>query len=343
VLTSVKELTVFVKMNSVGLVFVAYICSFILYKSYEDPSQIHFELEAPELSLGMAQFGGVMVLSFFVHSAIMSIMKNQKQPEHNGRDLTIAYMLVGLTYALIGGSAYIRFNHEELPQDFLNLFPQNDVTAVIARICLLLQLMTVFPLILYVVRIQFFGYLFNKQYPGRTQVVLLNGTILLCTTLITLYYPKVGDIQRYTGAICGFILIFLMPTSLYISSNYHSLVSFLPYPLFKIQTVNVNSPPQQQQQQQQQQPRKQPSRSQSHSRSAGVEPARQESWGRPVQEESSTISLLSEDHLLSGEVEGNLQQEPVDKSVQSPAEMVDVAAHLLLIVMGLGLAIFNFV
>ena len=95
-----------------------------------------------------------------------------------------------------------------------------------ARLCLLFQLTTVYPLILYIIRVQFFGYISSKPYPGLSKVFMLNIVIVTITTLINLYYPNVGDIQRYTGAICGFSIIFFLPTGIYINKIYPEFFNF---------------------------------------------------------------------------------------------------------------------
>lgn len=45
---------------------------------------------------------GVLSLSFFIHNGCLSIMRNQRNPKNNSRDLGIAYVLVCLTYLAVG-------------------------------------------------------------------------------------------------------------------------------------------------------------------------------------------------------------------------------------------------
>ena len=45
---------------------------------------------------------GVLSLSFFIHNGALSILRNQRRPENNVRDIIIAYVLVCLTYLIVG-------------------------------------------------------------------------------------------------------------------------------------------------------------------------------------------------------------------------------------------------
>ena len=57
----------------------------------------------------------------------------------------------------VGVLFYITFPHVDktrIPDNFLNFFPPNDVMAVVARAFLLVQMVAVFPLLIYILRIQ---------------------------------------------------------------------------------------------------------------------------------------------------------------------------------------------
>ena len=118
-------------LNSFGLLFVAYICSFIIYQSYDDMSEIKIHFEMPSLNSGIFQFSGILVLSFFVHNAILPILKNNAKPEKNACDVSIAFILVMLTYSLIGISAYLKFDSldMDISQNVLDMFTEYDLSA----------------------------------------------------------------------------------------------------------------------------------------------------------------------------------------------------------------------
>ncbi|KAL0181882.1 hypothetical protein M9458_021257, partial [Cirrhinus mrigala] len=87
------------------------------------------------------------------------------------RDLSLAYLLVGLTYLYVGVLIFAVFpspplSKECIEPNFLDNFPSSDVLVFIARACLLFQMTTVYPLLGYLVRVQLMGQIFGDHYPG---------------------------------------------------------------------------------------------------------------------------------------------------------------------------------
>lgn len=111
------------------------------------------------------------------------------------RDLSLAYLLVGLTYLYVGVLIFAAFPSPPLSkeciepvracpgtsvhqkaitltfafilfQNFLDNFPSSDILVFVARSFLLFQMTTVYPLLGYLVRVQLMGQIFGDQYPG---------------------------------------------------------------------------------------------------------------------------------------------------------------------------------
>ena len=84
---------------------------------------------------------GILTLSFFIHNSVTSIMKNAKRPEHNARDLMLAYMFVSLTYLTVGFLFYIgyRDGKSHILNNFLQNCANDDILALVARLFLLFQ------------------------------------------------------------------------------------------------------------------------------------------------------------------------------------------------------------
>ena len=85
-----------------------------------------------------------------------------------------------------------------------------------ARFALLCQLVTVMPVILFIIRTTVFGFIMDTEYPGFFLVFGLNLLITTVTTLISIFYPMVGDVLRFTGAGCGFVYIFFLPVCVHL-------------------------------------------------------------------------------------------------------------------------------
>lgn len=86
-----------------------------------------------------------------------------------------------------------------------------DLYASSARLSLMLQLMTVYPLLLLIVRTQVLGTIYNSVYPGAPQVFALNALVMAATTLVAMYFGKVTAVLSYTGSIAGLIIVFSVP------------------------------------------------------------------------------------------------------------------------------------
>jgi sodium-coupled neutral amino acid transporter 9 len=142
---------------------------------------------------------GMLLTSFFIHNFILTLLKNQKNPENNKRDLSIGYLLVGLSLALTGGTAYFFYGNSLTKfQNFLEMFNTKKAYPLTARAALILQLVSVMPLVMFIIRIQVWGFLMNTNYPSFWHVFFLNLFMMIICTLIAVFYPHVGDVLRYS-------------------------------------------------------------------------------------------------------------------------------------------------
>ncbi|OQR83241.1 hypothetical protein ACHHYP_14930 [Achlya hypogyna] len=216
-LANLKEFSTLVLLNSFGIPFVLFTIAFIVYHGVD--TLAHEPLD--DITIGgkssFGVLGGIVTLSFFIHNAIQPIVRDSN-PRHHRRQVSIAYALVGLSYTAVGALGYVGFPHNHVQQNFLDAFPIGDVFAFSARASLLMQLATVYPLVLLIVRTQLFGLLFQTPWPGAWRVMGLNAAVMTLSTMFAVYYPNVGDVLRFTGAIGGFVLIFCVPIGIHLVS-----------------------------------------------------------------------------------------------------------------------------
>ncbi|PIO66320.1 hypothetical protein TELCIR_11971, partial [Teladorsagia circumcincta] len=52
---------------------------------------------------------GMLTMSYFIHNAIITMLRNQRNPENNIRDLSIGYGLVGFSYIFVALAFYAAF------------------------------------------------------------------------------------------------------------------------------------------------------------------------------------------------------------------------------------------
>ena len=159
------------------------------------------------------------MLAFFVHNAIHPIMRHSN-PKTRLCDLGIAYTMVGTLYVVVGfaGALVLPKFSTCFPeilssscQSFIALFPPSDVLAFMANCALFMQLFTVFPILLVIIRSEVFGLIGFKKYPPYYTVALVSTACMAVTTSFAIWYPKVGEVLRFTGAGGGLLIVFIIP------------------------------------------------------------------------------------------------------------------------------------
>ncbi|CAL8381444.1 unnamed protein product [Arctogadus glacialis] len=228
-LLNFRSASFFARFTFLGTISVMYLIFLVTLKAI----QLGFHLEfhwfhsndffVAEFRTLFPQLTGVLTLAFFIHNCIITLMKNNRHQENNIRDLSVAYLLVGLTYLYVGVLIFASFPSPPFSKDciepnFLDNFPSSDVLVFIARAFLLFQMTSVYPLLGYLARVQIMGYLFNNSYPSFFHVITLNIFIVAAGVLMAKFYPDIGSIIRYSGATCGLALVFVLPALVHMIS-----------------------------------------------------------------------------------------------------------------------------
>ncbi|XP_017779227.1 PREDICTED: sodium-coupled neutral amino acid transporter 9 homolog isoform X1 [Nicrophorus vespilloides] len=226
-LLNFKSPTFFTKFNSLGTISVVYLLIFVSVKAYSWGVNINdWKADVFTIKSTFCALSGMLSLSYFIHNIIVSIVKNNKRQENNARDLSIAYCLVTFTYLFIGCVFYISFPLAKscIEDNILNNFEKYDKLSIIARMLLLFQLFTVFPLIAFMLRKDILNNLAAIFKNGRFgefsygKVILLNLLVVIICILFACFLPRIGTLIRYTGALSGMVYIFTLPSLLKIFS-----------------------------------------------------------------------------------------------------------------------------
>ncbi|KAL0964998.1 hypothetical protein UPYG_G00275460 [Umbra pygmaea] len=228
-LLNFRSASFFARFTFLGTISVVYLIFLVTLKAVRLGFHLEFhwfdstDIFVPEFRLLCPQLTGVLTLAFFIHNCIITLMKSNKHQENNVRDLSVAYLLVGLTYLYVGVLMFAAFPSPPLSKDciepnFLDNFPSSDVLVFVARTCLLFQMTTVYPLLGYLVRVQIMSQIFGKHYPGFFHVLTLNIIIVAAGVCMAKFYPNIGSIIRYSGATCGLALVFVLPSLVHMIS-----------------------------------------------------------------------------------------------------------------------------
>lgn len=217
-LMNFRSPTFFTKFNVLGTISVLYLIGFTISKAYECGINVNFfdtsSINYVQLyNINFPALTGTLALSFFIHNAALTILRNQKYPENNARDLSIGYLLATICYLLIGVLFFLAFpgRRECIADNFLNNFGSGDMTSAMARLFLLFQMITVLPLIMYLIRVQFCYVIVGVVYPGLHYVCLINVAVFLVAIFFAVTFPRVGSILRYVGSVSGLVYIFALP------------------------------------------------------------------------------------------------------------------------------------
>uniref|UniRef100_A0A672TPV5 Neutral amino acid transporter 9 n=1 Tax=Strigops habroptila TaxID=2489341 RepID=A0A672TPV5_STRHB len=232
-LLNLKSPSFFAKFNVLGTVSVVYLVFLVTVKAAR--LGIHLEYNwftendffVPEFRIQFPQLTGVLTLAFFIHNCVITLLQNNRNQENNVRDLSIAYFLVGLTYLYVGVIIFASFpspplSKECIEQNFLDNFPSDDIMSFVARIFLLFQMMTVYPLLGYLARVQLLRQFFGNAYPSIFHVLILNIAIVGAGVAMAIFYPNIGGIIRYSGATCGLAFVFVYPSLIYVISQHRA-------------------------------------------------------------------------------------------------------------------------
>ena len=162
IITARKDISIFIKLNTYGVVFTLAIISYIIGQGIYALSVGKFEfgdhLQIPEtpsddsiatiglFSAGYAHLMGILGGGFYLHNMSLPIYRNSKKPEHNYRDIFLGFCVVCLSYIFCGVFGYIGFSCKHLWGDtpiadnFLNMYDPKSVFACILRVCCFFQI-----------------------------------------------------------------------------------------------------------------------------------------------------------------------------------------------------------
>ena len=122
VLTAVRNISVFVKLATVGVFFVFLIIIFIVGVGIYGFTNTHYVYSEEAHALDdksslilfvNSSFGplmGILGGGYYLHNISLPIIRNAEKPENNIRDVFLGYFLVFLSYTICGLFGYYGFS-----------------------------------------------------------------------------------------------------------------------------------------------------------------------------------------------------------------------------------------
>ena len=71
---------------------------------------------------------------------------------------------------------------------------------------------------MYLVRAQFFMLISKNENIGYRKIYMVNGAVMTVSILFAILMPSIGKIISYTGALCGAVVVFILPSFVFLAS-----------------------------------------------------------------------------------------------------------------------------
>ena len=235
-----KDIDFIVKLSSYGIYFISILIFFVLYTGISSIINTKFDFDYITNKLNSdkrhlklfgenpALFAGTLSMAYFSHTTVLPVLKSNKNQKNNIRDLSLGYYFACFTFSFSGILGYIGFSGKNFDIEFKDnwflFFDYDNYLVLLLRLLNVFQLITVFPIIIYVVRFQIFNYFYGNDYPGRTHIIIF-GSIIIFLCLIVLYfcYNFLGKLIGFIGATTSLVLIYGFPPIIKMIDYYFKL------------------------------------------------------------------------------------------------------------------------
>ena len=97
------------------------------------------------------------------------------------------------------------------------MFPYTDVMAFAVRISIFLMILSGYPVIHYFVGKMVEDLFFRSQKSDRSSSILIGVCLNASGFFCAIFYPNVGSVLAYFGAIAGFLIIYTIPVLVHLS------------------------------------------------------------------------------------------------------------------------------
>lgn len=99
------------------------------------------------------------------------------------------------------------------------MFTYTDVPAFVLRLAIFLLIFSGYPLIHYIVSTSLIKLLYGDNEASRLTELLVGWSIIVVNLLFALFYPNIGTVLSYVGAVCGFFIVYLLPVMVHLAQS----------------------------------------------------------------------------------------------------------------------------
>lgn len=233
-----KDISKLAKASALALVSMSVIIIIVLIRGPQMSSELRGKLSVSSVFITPRIFQGVSVISFALvcHHNTSFIFHSLKNPSLNRfAKLTHASCFVSMiALGLIGFGGFLIFK-DKTKGNILNNFPGDDPIVNIARFCFGFNMVTTYPLELFVLRdvLRDLYYIGHPKSPDLSTPahIILTTILVLITMGISLLTCNLGALFELIGAVAASIMAFILPPmcNLKITGSTKSWKKKLPY------------------------------------------------------------------------------------------------------------------
>ena len=223
-----KDIGLLVFISSFGCYFISVLIGYALYTGIYSMVTTEFKFDYIKNKDGEnirylylfgenpALLAGTLSMGYFCHTAILPILKSNKNQSKNIRDLFLGYLFVGSVYVFCGVIGYVGFSGKQFKAEFkdnwLMFFESDNYLILVFRILNVFQLITAFPILIYIVRFQIFTFFCGNEYPSRKHVIICTlCQLFLCLIVFYFCYNILAKLLSIFGACASLILVYTFP------------------------------------------------------------------------------------------------------------------------------------
>ena len=99
----------------------------------------------------------------------------------------------------------------------MNMFSYKDGVAFVVRLSITLMILSGYPIIHFFTEKLLEDLLYSNKQVSRSTEIVLGFCLNVAGLMFAIFYPNVGTVLAYVGAVAGFIIIYTMPVLVYLS------------------------------------------------------------------------------------------------------------------------------
>lgn len=251
IVCSKKDISLFIKMGSFGAFFVSMLILYIMVTGIigltdtnyrtgtmaENDATVWADPDAVRtiilVNTNFSPLAGMLGCGYYLHTCAPNITRTARNPENNIRDLFMGYSLVFMTYVIVGGLGSIGFISSkfapyytgvesdpkmagQINENCLNMFDYTNIPAFVLSLAIASCLFSTYPLINQFLKLIIKNLFWARQDVSKKAEVSLTLIFAVVPLLFALFYPNIGTLLSYVGAISGFILIYVLPVMVHL-------------------------------------------------------------------------------------------------------------------------------